>query len=1248
MSNSGKVRRRRRPTARLLAFVMALLLMLSVMPENTFAYIGAFRAKSTDSDKKLHTGTFEYDGDTYMYIENEYLHFDICVDGKKHKDYAGVMCHTIPTAQMDGYKDLNSFGRQKMHYQIKANKIAYMGNFGDFDHPGTVADYSLKGKRKDTFVSDKNEQPGNDYFFGDSIGDECISLTAGLNSEDTKNYNVITYFTLVEMDKGSVKDGVMQEPTLVDPGDKTQNWGVVARSICSKYNDIDYSDPGLGHISEFGDVYRLSVEYLDFPKMGHPGVDVTIPAVYAQKVTDKYENFEFTLEVNSVNIVAGIGMTKENQVSEIYSDSYTYASPFVAASNQYWFGCEEFNDPTDINNYSGVEGHPRRGYAQKIKYDNYTLWTYGHFDDNYAMQKGSRDDSHALWGYRDLLTKQQIADAAKEGKPIEPDKVTATGKDYLYVKSDGTGFQVTKTNSASKIPSDALAFYNGEFKRDDYGNYHFTGGSVYLSPTIYMSWDASKEKENGGDIDVYLKSNGELVFPADQVNLNSPSFKFFSPKTYDDPAQKPAGAALKYGGYAKDQTRKGLVLEIDPEQNDAILNVNLPGNGVSVEEAAINKDGELVFSGSLQLELFLANVDMQRLSYKNKNGGFKVNGIEAKGELKTLSGENDFRILNFSGTNISADISTFENEHYNFELTLSVKDMFTTEAELSIVRLNNGKLCPDNLYFNVNIEADGVGLDITPATPVVTITGGGGGVYNLADTVQGNYLSIPPVVVRITGDGKILKVMEGKLDLYAGPGRLSLESHDLGFKYPGTKTRIDILDELSAGYYLKDAMVTYWGTKYQGYEFGGNMALGIAVIPKERANTAAKKMFVDTVKARAELGANVIVAENHQVNKAYARLGVSGGAEASVKIPLIDYELVKGKLQFNLAGEGIYPRNGNPFENMQPTGGIAATGQLGKIAYGRVIFYLPDKFETQSGWGTAEDFSFENLSAEGEEEILSALSGMAMEGEPELVTLEDGSEMVAVYATNMYPIDAQVQEVAAAAGSDEDMLSAEGDADPEELISAEGYKTKQITIDKNNVKDGQGVILAVVPDDSSLVPVSGNSVSANSVSGNSIFTEGINVSGLNGWTKVTPEYDAQGYISNNTDLTMWEGIYTYDDNGEPVKSATFISVLKDELPSSGTITITADHDFTIAASATAPITELTGSLNAGNLALSVANPVTGQAYQLQTFYGSLDEEGNITPDHLVDSRQVTGTGETAIATTVSLPPSCQDAPSGTS
>ncbi|MCR4692188.1 MAG: leucine-rich repeat domain-containing protein [Lachnospiraceae bacterium] len=1190
---------------RLLSFLMALIVLFMMSPQTVEAYIGAIRdiSSSTDQAKKMRSGRFMYNGDMYMYIENDYIHFDVCVQGLLHKNYTGVRCHTIPTALLEKDKKGNFIKLDEAGYQVLTHTTA----LNCYDHSANWTDEKVSQLLKDFTLSKK--QSG--FESCEDLGDQCIAISPILSNKSNK-FDVKVYFTLVELDQGDTDCSNFPQLVNRNPEDTSVNWGVRAKAVCTQLQNGS-TDIMLG---EEADHYRLTLNFVDFAKTGHANVDPKAPRVMAQMMKDSFSDYQTW----NVNIDAGIGITKRDNVAEVYSDSYGFGAPFVAGTYKYSY----YDMHSDT--WTGVEGHTGYPhYTANFGYENGNLLAIG-ASGQVDLTKGSQGVSNSLWGFRFLKTKSEVG---SEPEVIEAENVIVQGNGYLYVMKDSKGnCSVQTADSVASIPSNAVAYFYGEHELDRFGWYHFKKGALQLSPTIKMLWD--EEKEKAGDIDVKLQQKtAKFEFPADKVNLETPSSKFYIPTDEADEN------ALKFVGYdvydsASKTTQKGLVLDINPEMNDAIFNISLPGNGCEAKRAIISKSGEIQFTGRIELSLFLAEIEMDRLSYDRKDGGFGVKGVSAKGMLKAptktgFSPTDSFSVFGFDGSNITGDISTFpEDEHYAFTLTLSVQDLFSSEAGLKLVRIKNGQLIPDSLELKVNIDQQNVGLDITPSTPVITLTGFGGGVYNIAQQVQGDYASVPPILIKLNGHGKLIKIIDGDFDLWAGPSKLRLEANDLGFKVDN-KTKIEIIKQLGAGVYLQDKTLKYQGNKFQGYEFGGGMNIDIAMIPRKHADTKLKKAFVDTVTAGAAVSAKVIVAENQypNVNLSYGYLGIAGKGYCAIKVPIIDYELVKGSLDVSVAGEGTVRRGSSPLKGMHLTGGIGATAQVGKIGYGQVIYKIePNTIEVDGGFGTADDIDFESLAAEYAD-IIEAREGYELVGVPVPVTMEDGTESVALYLTNLHPIEAQVTDVTA---DMEDSLAAES-TDGEEIIDSQNAYSKQVSLDMSTISGDDGVVLTIIPADQKKLDEIMSSVS---------------VSELNGWTKVIPSYateNGEEFVTNNSEINVWKGVYEFDDNYESVETrAVYLSIEKDQLPTSGIFDVSADAGFTVEVSGAAPVTGVSGSVNDHTLQVNIDNPAEGKAYNLTTYYGAKNANGEVTQDYMLDS-QVVAAENTGSQVTITLPES---------
>ncbi len=104
----------------------------------------------------------------------------------------------------------------------------------------------------------------------------------------------------------------------------------------------------------------------------------------------------------------------------------------------------------------------------------------------------------------------------------------------------------------------------------------------------------------------------------------------------------------------------------------------------------------------------------------------------------------------------------------------------TLEVETSIaIKDYNGKPIPDKLYFAIMGFEPGINID---GFGVLWLTGGGGGIDKLYDTIFGGS-SIPPLKILLTVSFDIMKVLAAKVDLSLSLRGLSLTARDVRVKY---------------------------------------------------------------------------------------------------------------------------------------------------------------------------------------------------------------------------------------------------------------------------------------------------------------------------------------------------------------------------------------------------------------------------------------------------------------------------------
>ncbi len=113
---------------------------------------------------------------------------------------------------------------------------------------------------------------------------------------------------------------------------------------------------------------------------------------------------------------------------------------------------------------------------------------------------------------------------------------------------------------------------------------------------------------------------------------------------------------------------------------------------------------------------------------------------------------------------------------------------FTTmEVEVEIdIKSNNNIPVPNKLYFYINGFEPGINVD---GAGVLWITGGGGGIDNLYDTIFAGD-KLPPLKILLSVHFDIIKILSSKVDMSLGLRGLSFSANDVKIKY----TDILVLD----------------------------------------------------------------------------------------------------------------------------------------------------------------------------------------------------------------------------------------------------------------------------------------------------------------------------------------------------------------------------------------------------------------------------------------------------------------------
>ena len=524
-----------------------------------------------------------------------------------------------------------------------------------------------------------------------------------------------------------------------------------------------------------------------------------------------------------------------NYITEVYTDGYNWANPFVGLSEYYKNGTIKAYLPEWVS----VTPASRPGDT-RVECGNDVGFYFGDRSD-YSIVP-----SHFLWGFRGLLKGTDPA-------PTNPDKVNISiNAKRLAVFPNGSGVTVEYVADDAALEAlkrqykkDPIALINGDYESKNGEDFTFTGGAALLSPSVTATWD----KNSGGKLIIH--KNGTVEQSG--VSLSAPTFKFYQPKT---------GAE---GALSISLAEKGFAFDIDPAKNDAIVYVDIPYATVKLEEATADAAGNLVFSGEIGFQTIFegAEFKMEKLGYGLKGNEFKVNGVHATGSFTTA------KMMALELAEVKGEVNTFkDDELYAFELELNVFDLFETKAELELTRSKkDGSLLPNTLYFYVKASP---GIPLIPPIPVGQLNGGGAGFMDLAKTVNGDYFAIPPIKLRGTLTGTYLHLIEGTGDVVIGPSEISLTASDVGI----VGAKLSIIDSFGYALKLNGQERTYNGTPYTGVYLVGSEALEL--------NLPSTKLDVIVLKSSIELGAFGGV--NEDQNRLYLGIGANGKVQGILQI----------------------------------------------------------------------------------------------------------------------------------------------------------------------------------------------------------------------------------------------------------------------------------------------------------------------------------------------------------------------------
>lgn len=793
----------------------------------------------------------------------------------------------------------------------------------------------------------------------------------------------------------------------IGPTAKDDTWGVLTTvgSIRVEENDqVAMGDP------RFTWGYNLNA----FTSMGHRAMLEASggPAIKISRTTVPYvsdgttptittESSTITAPVENLDtktVPKGYSWSGDKDgvyITEVYTDGYNWANPFVGLSQYYKNGTIKAYLPKWVS----VTSASRPGDT-RVECGNDVGFYFGN-------ENGNANSLRFLWGFRSLTKLTQPI-------PSEPDKVDPAiyAKRLAVFPNGGVTVEHVADDAAlsalkRQYKKDPVALINGDYKSTDGTSFEFTGGAALLSPSVTATWGS------GGRLVIHKNGTVEQ----NGVSLSAPTFKFYQPKTGAD------------GKLDISLTRDGFTFGIAPENNAAIVYVDIPYATVKLEEATADAAGNLVFSGLIGFQTIFdgAKFTMEKLGYGLKGNEFKVNGVKAVGEFSTE------KMLSLELAEIKGEVNTFKGEErYAFELELNVFDLFETEAKLALERVNDGSLIPDELWFFVKSEP---GILLIPPVPVGRLTGGGAGFKDLAATVNGNYFAIPPIKLRGAVSGAYLQLVEGRADVVLGPSEISLKASDVGIMGFGKYGQF--VDSFGYALKLTGQERNYKGTPYQGVYLVGSEELTI--------NLPSKNLDVFALESSLELGAFGGTGMKSGRKHLYLGIGANGTVNGRVQIPkgfpFAGTKFGSAGIQLIVGGQTEIPiRNVSVSEGMKQAlnnidAYLGAMAQTQNRLFGVRVWVLVPKvlqtnFRYKEGWGIEGALITKlpewDWSSKGVEPVVQAIS------------LEDGEEFAVMLAAD--PPDAEPR---GGGNSQEITVYADADETPYILLAFENTVTEK-------------------------------------------------------------------------------------------------------------------------------------------------------------------------------------------------------------
>ncbi len=415
---------------RILAAALTAVMIVTLFPVSSFAYVGAMRRDASVTTAGTQEG--------YFYLQNSYIGFYVRPDGNMT---------TVPSQK--SLNDVKGMGATEAHAFYRQTITT-----DEINPVKTETDRQLYPSSRSTRIVPDAENPKLMQTFGFPDGTR-IDIT----------------YELVRLDKGA-STGTTGQITEPDDSDSGKTWGVLAEAKISN--------------APVGSSIRWRTWHSRFGSVGHSiGGNLRIG-----RNTYSYKDGNSSYTHYSAPLYSTTDYMQTSydgySITEVFTDSFSYANQFIAlsgyASAMGW--SSDGHGGWIPSLISGVRGH-LDNYGKEVHYSawNNSTVSIGHDFPRGIDFYGERS-TFALWGFRDLY------EYGATNIPADPVHIPADAACLGIVKS-GSIISAQPSQNENELKSrygnNLIAVFRGAFKQNS-GNFIFQNGAVQLSPSMTATW----------------------------------------------------------------------------------------------------------------------------------------------------------------------------------------------------------------------------------------------------------------------------------------------------------------------------------------------------------------------------------------------------------------------------------------------------------------------------------------------------------------------------------------------------------------------------------------------------------------------------------------------------------------------------------------------------------------------------------------------------------------------------------------